>query len=128
MRGIGPRSIQRVHGTGPWAQSTISLNWSRLLSDLWSRFKWRKGMWGSNLGHWLRDVWLTRFWWGGVARWAVTASLVLHSRCYGSQRFGFSSSKWSGGQGDPYSGSLMAGWAPRCLLATGTLLHSFGSA
>jgi hypothetical protein len=39
----------------------------------------------------------------------------------------FSSSKWSGGQGDPYPRVLGGGLVPRWLAAVGNLLHSFSA-
>jgi hypothetical protein len=40
------------------------------------------------------------------APWSVVASLELRSEHYGSWRLGFTSSKRSRGQGDPYPGVL----------------------
>jgi hypothetical protein len=57
-----------------------------------------------------------------------SSSPELASERTGAWRPRVSSSKRSGGQGDPYPRVLMAGWVPRWLTAVGTLLHSFGSA
>jgi hypothetical protein len=43
---------------------------------------------------------------GGGAPWAATALPEFRSRRYRARRLGFSSSNWSGGQGDAYPGVL----------------------
>jgi hypothetical protein len=46
---------------------------------------------------------------------------------YGAWRLGFSSSKRSRRQGDPYPGSLMVGWAPRWLMEVASFIHLLSS-
>jgi hypothetical protein len=87
-----------------------SLNESRQFPDLWPRFNRPKG--------YLRVLISTvdeatdgseALLVGGDARHAAVASPEFCSGRYGARRLGFSSSKWSERQGDPYPGVLDGG-------------------
>jgi hypothetical protein len=92
------------------------------------------GMRRSNLDRWFRCERLGLDWGGsddgvtgpsGGTPWLPVELISERTRARWPR---VSSSKWSGGQGDHYRGSLTMGWVPRWLAAVGTLLHSFDSA